>query len=185
MEDNRIIELYWERNEKAIKETDKKYGKYCNSIAYNILQNDEDSKECINDTYLNTWNAIPPHRPAILKLFLGKITRNLALNRHEKKMKKQKTETTIEMVLHELEDCIVNEGVEQELQYNELVNNINNFLKELSEDKRKLFLERYWYVSSIKEISKNNNLSESNTKLILYRIRIKLKKYLEEEKLYE
>ena len=85
MEDNQIIELYWNRSENAILETDKKYGKYCNYIAYNILQNKEDSKECVNDTYLNTWNAIPPQRPNVFKLFLAKITRNLAINQYKRK----------------------------------------------------------------------------------------------------
>ena len=101
MEDNQIIELYWNRNEKAISETDKKYGKYCNYIAYNILQNSEDAKECINETYLKTWNSIPPQRPKVFKLFIAKITRNLAIDIY----RKNKHKSVMEDILDELSEC--------------------------------------------------------------------------------
>ncbi len=178
MEDEEIINLYWTRSENAIIETDKKYGKYCNYIAYNILQDQEDSKECVNDTFLNTWNAIPPKKPVILKAFLGKITRNLAINKYEKK-KTKKRGGTIELVLEELEECIPdNHSFEDEIEHKMLVNYINDFLETLSKDKQKVFLERYWYLNTIKDISAKNNLTESNVKIILFRMRKQLKNFL-------
>ena len=105
MEDHNIVDLYWFRDENAISETDKKYGSYCSTIANNILYNLEDSKECVNDTYLKTWNSIPPTRPKILKAFLGKITRNLALNIYKSK-NCQKRKGEVPLVLDELKECI-------------------------------------------------------------------------------
>lgn len=178
MEDNEIIELYWNRNQTAISETDKKYGRYCTTIAYNILQNEEDSKECINDTYLKTWNSIPTERPNIFKLFLAKITRNLAINIYEKK-KAKKRNNGIDLVLEELEECISsNNKTEETTEYKELVRYLNEFLEELPNKKRLIFLDRYWYLKSIKEISSKNNLKESNVKVILHRLRSDLKKFL-------
>lgn len=185
MRDEEIINLYWERQEKAIYETDKKYGRYCNTISFNILQNSEEAKECVNDTYLKTWNSIPPQKPNILKVYLGRITRNLAINQYEMK-KAKKRDYTLEIALEELNECISsNNNVEQELDYKELVNILNIFLSELSQDKRKIFLERYWYLYSIREISSNNKISESNAKTTLLRLRNKLKNYLKEGGLYE
>ncbi len=180
MKDEEIINLYWNKSENAIFETEKKYRKYCEYIAYNILQDKEDTKECINDAFLNVWNAIPPQKPKILKAFLGKITRNLAINKYEKK-KAKKRGWTIEAVLEELEECISdNHRIEEKIEYEELIKNINVFLETLSKDKRKIFIERYWYLNSIKVISKNNKLTESNTKTTLSRIRNQLKKFLDE-----
>lgn len=184
MKDEEIINLYWKRQEKAIYETDKKYGRYCNKISFNILQNEEESKECVNDTYLKTWNSIPPQRPNILKAYIGKITRNLAINQYEKK-KSKKRNYTLEIALEELNECISSNNVEKEFDNNELINALNNFLSVLSTDKRKIFLERYWYLYSIKEISLKNEISESNAKAILLRIRKQLKNYLKEGGLYE
>ena len=185
MEDEEIINLYWNRQEKAIYETDKKYGRYCNTISFNILQNSEEAKECVNDTYLKTWNSIPPQKPNILKAYLGRIARNLAINQYERKKAKRR-DYTLEIALEELNECISsNNNVEKELNYKELVKALNNFLSELSQDKRKIFLERYWYLYSIKEISSNNKISESNAKIILLRMRNQLKNYLKEGGLYE
>lgn len=185
MRDEEIINLYWERQEKAIYETDKKYGRYCNTISFNILQNSEEAKECVNDTYLKTWNSIPPQKPNILKAYLGRIARNLAINQYERKKAKRR-DYTLEIALEELNECISsNNNVEKELNYKELVKALNNFLSELSQDKRKIFLERYWYLYSIKEISSNNKISESNAKIILLRMRNQLKNYLKEGGLYE
>ena len=184
MEDEKIIELYWNRDEDAIKETDKKYRKYCTSIAYNILQSKEDSKECINDTYLKVWNSIPPKKPNVLKLFLAKITRNLAINKYEEN-KAKKRNNEMDLVLEELEECIPNKkSVEEVFEYNELTQYLNIFLKELSIEKRKIFLERYWYLNSIKAISSKYKLKESNIKVILHRIRNELKKYLNERGIF-
>ncbi len=185
MDDNEIVELYWIREEKAIAETDKKYGKYCRTIAYNILQNKEDTEECVNDTYFNTWNSIPPQRPNILKSFLGKIIRNTALNIYERK-KAKKRNKVMEVALEELNECIsTDDNIEHEIQYNELVQKLNNFIENLPQDKRKIFLERYWYLSPIKDISSKNKISESEVKTTLFRIRKKLKDYLKEGDMYE
>lgn len=154
MEDNEIIELYWKRDEVAIQETDKKYGKYCSKIAYNIIANVEDSEECVNDTYLRVWNALPPNRPSIFKAFLAKITRNLALDKYDSK-NAQKRDNSMDLVYEELEDCIPTNSMENEIEYNELVKELNIFLENLPKEKRVVFLERYWYMSSIKDIAKN------------------------------
>lgn len=178
MEDNQIIELYWNRSENAISETDKKYGEYCSYIANNILQNKEDSIECLNDVYLNTWNTIPPKRPNVLKLFLAKITRNVAINKY-KNLRAKKRNSNMELVLEELEDCISNnESVENIIEYNELVTFLNEFIEKLPINKKKIFLDRYWYLNSIKDISLKNKISENNVKVILYRLRNELKDFL-------
>mgnify|MGYP003514131046 CR=1 FL=1 len=174
MEDNQIIELYWNKNEKAISETDKKYGKYCNYIAYNILQNAEDSNEWVNDTYLRTWNTIPPQRPTVFKLFIAKITRNLAIDKY----RKNKHKSIMEEVLDELKDCTTNESVENEVEYSELLKNINIFLDNLSIDKRRIFIDRYWSFDSIENISNKYELKKGNIKMILSRTRKDLKEYL-------
>lgn len=180
MEDNQIIELYWNRLENAITETDKKYGNYCNSIAFNILQDREDTKECVNDTYLKTWNAIPPQKPNVLKLFLGKITRNLAINKYEK-LRTKKRNTNMEMALEELEECISgNEKTENVTEYNELIKYLNEFIESLSIQKRTMFIDRYWYLYSIKKISSKNKITENNTKVTLHRIRNDLRDFLTE-----
>ena len=176
MEDNQIIELYWNRNEKAISETDKKYGKYCNYIAYNILQNDEDSNECVNDTYLKTWNCIPPKKPDVFKLFLAKITRNLAIDKY----RKIKPKSIMEEVLDELNDCTSNTNIENEVEYSDILKNINIFLDNLPLEKRRIFVDRYWFFESIENISTKYDLKNGNVKMILSRIRKNLKEYLKE-----
>lgn len=178
MEDNEIVELYWERKEIAISETDKKYGKYCHTIAYNILSNIADSEECVNDTYLHTWNSIPTQRPNIFKSFLAKITRNLALDKYDNKTAKKRN-NTMDLVYEELEDCIPTNSVDDNLEYNELVNEINSFLKTLTQEKRVIFLERYWYFNSIKDISSKYNQNKSKIKMNLLRTRNALREYLE------
>lgn len=179
MEDAEIIELYWNRLDNAIHETDLKYGKYCNSIAFNILSNKEDSEECVNDTYLHTWNNIPPTKPNIFKAFLAKITRNLALNKYESQ-RAQKRNNTMDLVYDELENCIPKNSLDEEVEYNELANELNSFLETLSKEKRVIFLERYWYFKTIKEISIKYNQKESKIKMTLLRTRNELKQYLEE-----
>jgi len=181
MEDSEIVEMYWNRNENAINETDKKYGKYIFKVAYQILSNLEDGKECVNDTYLKTWNSIPPTRPNVLKLFLAKITRNLALDRYDKK-KAQKRNCEFEIVLSEIEDLessISDQNVEEEVILNELSNTINDFIKSLTLEKRTIFLDRYYQFYSIKQIAEYNNLSESKIKMMLMRLRDELKQVLE------
>ena len=157
MDDAKIVQLYWDRNEQAISATADKYGNYCAAIAKNILGNSQDTEECVNDTYLNAWNSMPPHRPNILATFLGKITRNLALNKYK----------------HNTAD-----NVEQEINRKELILAINHFLKKLPSDKRNIFVCRYWYFDSISDIAAHFDMTENNVSVTLHRLRLKLRNYL-------
>lgn len=182
MEDNKIVELYWERSETAITETANKYGRYCNTIAYNILHNKEDAEECVNDTYMKVWGVIPTLRPQRFSSFIGKITRNLSLHKYEyyKAKKRDYDETTI--TIEELQNCIQNsdkvEGIIDDIALTEV---LNRFLFGLSVEKRKVFMRRYWYLSSIKEIAFDYQMTESKVKMILLRVRKDLQKLLERE----
>ena len=181
MEDREIVNLYWERNSNAINETASKYGSYCKLIAQNILGNNEDAEECVNDTYLNTWNSIPPHRPNILSTYLGKITRNLSFDRFRYKQADKRGGSHIELVLEELGECVSSaDSVEQEIEKKELVKAINSFLDTLSQEKCNIFLCRYWYALPVSEIAKGFGMTENNVSVTLTRIRIKLKNYLKE-----
>ncbi len=182
MEDREIVRLYWQRNESAISESEKKYGKYCFYIADNILRSKEDSEECVNDTYVKAWHSIPPNKPDRLSAFLGKITRNLALDRLDKLTAKKRSATGFSLVLDELKECIPSPlSTEKEIDNLDLIENLNCFLKTLTEENRKIFLQRYWYMMSIKEISKKNSFSQSKVKMSLLRTRENLKIFLEKE----
>lgn len=182
MDDKRIIELYNERSESAISETAKKYGKYCYTIAYHILYDKEDSEECVNDTYLRTWEAIPPQYPDKLSAFLGKITRNLALNKYKYYVREKRGKGQTTLVLDELQECVpATNNTEQTVEEMLLVEVINRFLYDLPKEKRTMFLRRYWYLSSIQEIAEDFGFSESKVKMTLLRIRNKLKQVLEKE----
>lgn len=182
MEDREIVALYLERNEDAIEASENKYGKYCFFIAHNILRNNEDSEECVNDTYMKAWNSIPPHKPEKLSTFLGKITRNLALDILEKKHAKKRGNNTLSLVLEELHECIPSPAsAENEIEGKLLTENLNCFLKTLSVENRKFFLQRYWYMMSVKEIAEENNFTESKVKMSLMRTRENLRIFLEKE----
>lgn len=185
MEDRELINLFWERSESAISETDKKYRSYCKKIAYNILYSPEDSEECINDTYLKAWNAIPSDRPKIFSAYLGKITRNLAINIYNKKRTKKRGSGEVEAVLDELENIVkAYNTVEDEMDSKEITSVLNSFLYSLDKEDRIIFVRRYWYVDSIKNIAKNTGFSQSKIKSNLFRTRNKLKLYLEKEEIY-
>ncbi|WP_310601512.1 RNA polymerase sigma factor [Anaerosporobacter sp.] len=182
MDDGQIIDLYWARSETALTETASKYNNYCHAIAYSILHNHEDSEECVNDTYMRAWDAIPPQRPNCLSAFLGKITRNLSLNRYEKYNAKKRGSGQIPLALDELQDCIpATDSVEQTIEESALIDIFNLFLSSLPTDTRKVFMRRYWYFSSIKEIAKEYRFSESKVKMMLLRARNELKEILEKE----
>jgi len=182
MDDKQILELYNERSETAISETAEKYGKYCHYIAYNILYNIQDSEECVNDTYLKAWQTIPPHYPNKLSTYLGKITRNLALNRYKYYNRQKRGEGQTELVLDELLECVpAAESPEQAVEEKILVEVLNRFLDDLPEEKMKIFMRRYWYMSPIKEIADDLEMGESKVKMILSRSRSKLKQILEKE----
>ena len=182
MDDKQIIDLYWERSEKAIFETNLKYGDYFRHIAYNILYNQEDVEECVNDTYLRAWNTMPPQRPNALATFLGKIIRNVSLNRYEAKHAEKRGGGQTPYILDELEECVPdNSNVEQMVEDKAVVEAIDVFLKNLPKKQRKIFVRRYWYMSATKEIAADYGLSESNVKVTLFRVRTALKQYLEEK----
>lgn len=180
MNDQQIIELFMERSESAIAQTENKYGKYCYCIAYNILRNEQDSEECVNDTYLRAWNAIPPQNPNNLAAFLGKITRNLALDKYKYNNSEKRGNGRPALALDELDECLPAENdIEKTVSDKELIAALNSFLAGLPREKRQVFVRRYWYLSSIREIAADFGMSESKTKVMLLRTRKALKSYLE------
>ena len=182
MEDKQIIELYFARSEQAIAETDAKHGPYCRSIAGRILHNREDSEECVNDTWLQAWNAIPPQRPQRLAVFLGRITRNLALNRWEANAARKRGGGQVPLALEELRDCLPASGTGTDpTEMLVLTQTLNRFLAALTKETRIIFLRRYWYLDSIGEIAQRLNLTESKVKMSLLRSREKLRSVLEKE----
>ena len=172
MEDGDIIALYLERNQKAIAETEKKYGRYCYAIAYNILCNAEDAEESVNDALMNAWNSIPPHMPSILSAFLGKLMRYVSLKKWRYARTQKRGGGEIALAYEELSDCIPgSKSMEEELQEKELAEIINCFLDELPAAERHVFICRYWYFDDISTISKQFGFSSSKVKSMLYRIR--------------
>ena len=176
MEDAAIVQLYWDRDEQAIPVTAKKYGAYCHTVAANILQSPEDAEECVNDTWLGAWNAMPPHRPEKLSVFLGRITRNLALNRCRYN-NAQKRSSNLREVLGELADCA---DPQHKLEQKELTAALNTFLQTLPEGKRGLFLQRYWYAQPIGEIARQRLMTQGAVTMQLKRLRAQLRSFLEE-----
>jgi RNA polymerase sigma-70 factor (ECF subfamily) len=184
MTDQEILDLYFSRSESAITETAAKYGSYCTYIAMNILYNREDSEECVNDTWLNTWNAIPPRRPSVLRTFLGKITRNLALNIYEKQTAAKRGNGETAAVLEELSECLADTKASRPEDIPEkitLTDCINRFLENQKPDQRKIFVRRYWYMSPVNEIAEEYGFSESKVKMTLSRMRAALLTELESE----
>ena len=182
MEDQQIIDLYWDRSEWAISETDAKYGPYCRCIAQNILRSREDSEECVNDTWLGAWNRMPTRRPDNLGAFLGRITRNLSLSRWRREHAQKRGGGQVPLVLEELAECVPAPGggaeTEERLALREL---LNAFLEELGPEKRRIFLQRYWYFCPIKEIARLSGRTEGNVKMILLRARRALGDRLKKE----
>ena len=182
MEDKQIVQLYWDRCQMAIDETEKKYGKYCYSIAYNILGNASDAEESLNDTYLDAWNSMPPHRPDILSAFLGKITRRIAIDRFRYHHAEKRGAGEIPLVLDELQECIADrKSVEKEVELQELTEQIESFLEGLALTERQVFVCRYWYMDSVASICMQFGFSPSKVKTMLFRTREKLKVFLDKE----
>ena len=183
MEDTKIIDLFWERDESAIRETEITYGRYCRTIAFNILGDEEDVQECLNDTWLGAWNSIPPARPACLSAFLAKITRNLAISKYRAKYAKKRTGDRLSESLDELGECIPvsNDNVSQAIDRRILAEAINGYLDTCSEKQRKIFVRRFFYFDSIAEISQMYGIGQSDVKVTLMRMRRSLQKVLEEE----
>lgn len=182
MDDSRIIGLYFERNESAVSETEKKYKNFCFSIANNILHNNEDAAECVNDTFLGAWNAIPPHNPENLQAYLGKITRNLSLKKWREKNAQKRGGSSVQVSLEELEECIPSGlTIDEYIETEELTSIINSFLSALPESERRVFLRRYWYYDSIDDICGRFGFGKSKVKMILKRTRDRLHKRLNKE----
>ena len=182
MRDEEIIDLYFARKELAITETQQSYGKYCYSIAYHILHDKEDSEECVNDTWLRAWNAIPPKRPDRLSIFLGTITRNLSFDKWKYKNAMKRGSGTVEMELEELLECVpARRSTEEAVEEAELARTINRFLHTLPERECNVFLRRYWFVEEYSEIAKRYQMNLNTVKTSLFRTRQKLKSYLEQE----
>lgn len=182
MEDGKIIDLYWERREEAITETDRKYGNYCRSISIHILRNDEDCEECVNDTWMRAWDTMPPKRPDHLSAFLARIVRNLSISKYRMNHAQKRGSGETELLLMELEECLPSgKSVEEEIEGRETAAAIDRFLAELDAETRRIFVRRYFYADAIKEISDAMDISESKVKSQLFRLRGRLKKHLEKE----
>lgn len=181
MKDNDIVKMYWDRNDRAITETSEKYGNYCKSIAMNILNDHEDAEECVNDAYLNAWNSMPPHKPNILSVFLGKIVRNLSFNKYKYNHSLKRGGHETALILDELCEIVSDkETVEDNVIKNELIKTIDEFLKTLPYEKRNIFIRRYWYSDTISDIGEQYGKSVNSVSVELNRIRAKLRKYLTE-----
>lgn len=182
MDDKSILDLYFNRNQDAIAQTDQKYGRYCYCIAYNILTNKEDAEESVSDTYMTAWSAIPPRRPSVLATFLGKITRHISIDRWRARSASKRGGGEVTLALEELHDCIAGmQNVEMDYERKEIVKAYVNFLDTLPITERRVFLCRYWYVESIETIADKFGFSQSKVKTMLHRTRAKLRKQLAEE----
>ncbi len=185
MEDGKIVDLLWQRDETALEKLKEKYGAYCYRVVNNILENNEDSNEVLNDVYLSVWNSVPPHRPQILSAFLGKIARNLSLKKWREVTAQKRGGGEVALVLDELSECIPDtNSVEDEMSARELSAIINTFLHTLPETERKIFVCRYWYHDSISDICKQFGFGQSRVKMSLLRSRQKLLKLLETKGVY-
>lgn len=181
MTDTAILDLYFSRSQQAIPATAEKYGSYCHAIAQNILSSPSDAEECVNDTYLRAWEAIPPHRPERLSAFLGKITRNLSLTRLSRLSARKRGGGEVPLALVELEECVPSPDTpESALEEKLLTQALADFLRGRRPRERTVFLKRYWYLCSISAIARQTGLSESSVKATLHRTRQALKIYLQE-----
>lgn len=180
MDDLMIIELYFERDEQAIKETDAKYGKLCYSVANNILSNNEDSEECVNDTYLSVWNKIPPTRPNNFMAFICKIVRNLSMKKLDFNLALKRTQN-ITVSFSELEEILPDTRTAPDCEYEELGKLISNFLRQEKEEARNVFIRKYYFFDSISDIAAQYSFTESKVKNMLYHSRNKLREYLKKE----
>ena len=182
MEDRKIVDLYWQRDENAIPETAAKFGGYCRTIAYNILSDAEDAEECLNDTWLRAWNTMPTNRPSRLAPYLGKLSRWISLTRLREKTSLKRGGGETELVLDELTEAVDSGAdVEKAVELKELNAALRRFLKSLGETERQVFLARYWFIASIAEIAEKFGVSESKVTSMLHRTRKKLLSYLKEE----
>ena len=185
MEDEQIVELYWQRSDQAIGETSRKYGRYCHAIAVNICGSPEDAEECVNDTWLRAWNRMPDQRPRVLSAFLGRITRNLAIDRVKARSRDKRGGGEAALILDELAECVPG-GTEPErsLEQKELEEAVGRFVALLPEAEKRLFVLRYWYAASMDEMAGRLSLTRGQVAGRLFRTRRKLQNYLKEEGLW-
>lgn len=180
MEDEQIIDLYFKRSEQAISETDHKYGRPCRKVSFNILRNREDTEECVNDTYLAAWNTIPPKRPDPFAAFLLRIVKNLSLKRY-RDSSAQKKNSKLDVCFEELEECLPSGSSADITDRAYIKVLIEQFLDGLDRDDRIMFVRRYWYGDSVKDIAKAFHITQNNASVRLHRLRKELKTCLEEE----
>lgn len=182
MNDEQIVELYWQRDESAVAVTQEKYNAYLLKIAYNILNNHEDSEESVNDTYLAAWNSIPPQKPAVLSTYLGKLTRRISISLFRRKNAEKRQGGEFALSFSEIEDVMEgNMEPEKEMEAQILGELLNKFLRSLKSDERRTFIGRYYYMDPLKEVAAYCGMSEGKAKTMLFRTRVKLKEYLREE----
>lgn len=182
MQDQQIVGLYWDRDEEAITQTQQKYESYLSTISYNILADFEDSKECVNDTYLAAWNSMPPHRPQILSTYLGKIVRQITVDVYRRKHSIKRYSSEYALSLSELADIFSSEETpESVFEKRQLDDALNQFLRSLPEDARNTFIGRYYFFDPLKKVAAYCGMSEAKAKSLLYRTRQKLKVYLVKE----
>ena len=182
MDDARIVDLYWARSERALEETERKFGAYCRTVAYNILSDASDAEECVNDAWMKAWNSMPTDRPRRLAPYLGKMTRWLSLSRLREKNSLKRGGGELPLVLDELAEALDSGAdTQKELELRELERALRRLIEALGKDERDVFLSRYWYMAPIAEIAEKFGLTESNVKTMLHRTRKKLMKRLKEE----
>lgn len=180
MDDKNIVKLFWDRDERAIAEAEGKYKRYCSSIAYRILGDESDSEECVNDAFLGLWESIPPHRPENLRTFLAKLTRNVSFNKYKLKHTEKRGGGAVEESLDELAAFIPSrDATEDVIDSITLSQALNEFLAGISQESRVIFVQKYWYFMSVKDIAKELSVGESRVKASLMRTRNKLAKFLE------
>lgn len=182
MEDERIVSLYWDRDETAIRETEIKYDRYLTKIAYNILNDTEDSRESVNDTYLAAWNSMPPQKPTVLSTYLGKLTRRISIDRFRYRNRDKRQASQYALSLSELDECVSGGNTtEDAVNLKLLAEAIGNFLRTLPEETRAAFVGRYYYLDSVREVAAYCGMTESKCKSLLHRTRLSLKDYLTKE----
>ena len=182
MDDKSIVDLFWQRNELAITKTEEMYGTYLAAISFRILGDQSDAEECVNDTYNAAWNSIPPHKPAVLSTYLGKLTRRISLKKLRSRSAQKRGGNEFEVSLDELAECIpAGSCLDNAIELKELTNTINTFLSSLPVDERRVFILRYWHALPILSISKQLGYSKSKVESMLHRTRVKLKRQLEKE----
>lgn len=182
MEDREIVDLYWQRSDRAIRETERKYGRYCQTIAYNITASREDAEECVSDTWLAAWNAMPTKRPAKLSAFLGRVVRNLALDRLRGEMRQKRGGGELPLALEELAECVPGGGsAEQAVELQELSAAVAAFVRALPEPEKQVFAARYYALVPLRVIAEKSGFTQAKVKSMLHRTRLRLRAELEEE----